>query len=309
MTTNTTTPEANTTDETLEDQPVVATEAPSKEKYAEKSWQETVQKSSVLFKRSGDAKKRASVLLWQGATGAIGEWETNSDTDINGESLATELLIIMGTARKGDVSKIKTVALAVKNNGLDTAQFPNLSKAYGEAIRLTKTAVAEATEDTAGDEAIAAISEDAPKTATTIESAMRMAFALAGGFDEFFRVFGDVIDNGGSNVEAQRSALRSHAQDVSGRAKPAPAPVVDGDEDKAGAAKATKAPAKKAAAKKAPSKPKPTAKAPVEQAEAPVEAADEAADLFNEVDAEDATEAPAPVKAPAKPKPAAVRRA
>lgn len=280
------------------------TENPSKEEFPKGSWQATVQQSSVLFKRSGDAKKRASTLLWQGATSAISEWETQSDTDVNGEGLATELLIIMGTARKGDVSKIKTVALAVKNNGLDTANWPNLSKAYGEAIRLTKTAVVEKEEDHAGDEVIAAISEDAPKTASTVESAMRLAIALAGDFDEFFRVFGDTIDSGGSNVEAQRAALRSHAQDVSGRAKPAPAPAPAADEAKTGATPSKgKAPVK-AAAKKAPSKPKPAATKP---AEAPAEV-----DPFAEVDAEDAAEAPvAPVKAttPSKPKPAAVRRA
>jgi hypothetical protein len=301
MSTNTrntgTTPESDLdSTEGLDDQPPTPSEFASKDEFAKGSWQATVQQSSVLFKRSGDAKKRASVLLWQGSTSAIAEWETQSDTDVNGEGLAADLLIIMGTSRKGDVSKIKTVALAVRNNGLDTGRFPNLSKAYAEAIRLTKTAKAEAEEDTAGDEAIAAVAEDAPKTATTVESGIKMALALAKDFDEFFKVMLDVVNHGGDeNVAAHRAALRSLAQEVSGRAKPAPVkPVDNGDKGKQATTKpaegAVKAPSK-GKAKPAPAKP----------------AAEE--DIFAEVEGEDAPAKAKPAPAKAKPAPAKPRRA
>lgn len=325
MSENTNTPDVTSTEDTdLADQPVVATEFATKEEFEKGSWQHTVQQSSVLFKRSGDAKKRASVMLWNGSTAAIAEWEANSDTDVNGEGLYADLLIIMGTARKGDVSKIKTVALAVRNNGLDTGQFPNLSKAYAEAIRLTKTAKVEAEEDTAGDEAIAAVAADAPKTASTVESGIKMALALAQDFDEFFKVMLDVVNHGGDeNVAAHRAALRSLAQEVSGRAKPAaPAPTQGGDKAGASAAtgpatteSATKAPAKaKPAGKPTPtsvSKGDPNAKAlPPKTKPVPVETApvEDAGDIFSETDAEDgvveapATPAPTKKATPAKPR-------
>ena len=138
------------------------------------TWQATLHRSSVLFDKSAGDRKRASTLLWQGGQAAIAEWETKASTDVNAEVLAADLLDIMGTSRKGDVSKIKTVALAVRNHGLVIALYPNLSKAYAEATRLTKTVKQNQADDDAAEKAVEVLAAEAPHSATTGESAAKI---------------------------------------------------------------------------------------------------------------------------------------
>lgn len=276
------------------------------------SWQDHLHQSSTMLDRSIKARKRASALLWQGAQEGIETWLPNSDDDVSGEGLYSEVMEALGTARKGDASKIKTVALAVKKHNLVLATFPNLSKAYAEATRLTKTVATEAAEDDAAEKAIASI--EAPKTTGSIEGAA--ALLLSKGVDGAVVAILDAL--GANNEAAHRAFMRALSTEVAARvqaAKPKPAPKAAGP--KAGAKQATggTAPAKatvkdgKAKAKPTPvsaskgdpnkkalpPKAKPSAKAkPVQPVEAPVES-EGVTDLGDEVET-------VTVEAPAKPK-------
>lgn len=212
------------------------TETPT---FAKGTWQGALQESSTLLDRSTKARKRASNLLWTGATEGIEAWLPNSTTDANAESLYGDVLAALGTARKGDASKIKTVALAVRNNGLSLAAFPNLSKAYAEATRLTKTVAAEKDEDDAAEKAIESI--EAPKTTGSVEGAA--ALLLSKGVDGAVVAILDAL--GAKNEAAHRAFMRAVSTEIAARVqanKPAPAPK---------AASGPKAGATKAGAKKA----------------------------------------------------------
>jgi hypothetical protein len=267
------------------------------------TWQATLDKSKTLFERSGKARKQASILLWDGAQDAINQWVDTSDTDVHAEVLYADVLDVMGTSRKGDVSKIKSVALAVKNHGLVLSTYPNLSKAYAEATRLTKTVQVHADEDTAADEAVATI--EAPKSSSTPEGAALIV--MKNGVDEAARLLLDAL--GATNTAAHRAFLRAISQEIAGRipkpvkvakaAKPKPVKAAKKATVKAGSAKAkpTKA-AAKPTAKAAAAKPKPKP--------APVEASVEeptVGDMFDAIEGDEAEveEQAAPV---ARPKPA-----
>jgi hypothetical protein len=196
------------------------------------TWQATLHRSSVLFDKSAGDRKRASTLLWQGGQAAIAEWETKASTDVNAEVLAADLLDIMGTSRKGDVSKIKTVALAVRNHGLVIALYPNLSKAYAEATRLTKTVKQNQADDDAAEKAVEQLASEAPHSATTGESAAKIV--LSKGLDEAARLLLDAL--GASNDAAHRALVRAITSEVAGRVKPKTSTVKAGP--KAGATQA-----------------------------------------------------------------------
>jgi hypothetical protein len=217
------------------------------------TWQHDLHESSTLLDRAGKAKHRASNLLWTGATTGINEWLPNSSDDVNGEALYADVLAALGTPRKGDASKIKTVALAVRNNGLVLATYPNLSKAYAEATRLTKTVKAEADEDDAAEKAIESI--EAPKTTGSIEGAA--ALLLSKGLDGAVVAILDAL--GANNEAAHRAFMRAVSTEVAARVqanKPKPAPKVAGP--KAGAKQATGKAAPKATIKDGAAKAKPT---------------------------------------------------
>lgn len=245
------------------------------------TWQATLTKSAVLFDRSGKARKQASALLWDGAQNAIEEWISDSDSDVNGENLYSEVLDILGTPRKGDASKIRSVALAVKNNGLVLSVHPNLSKAYAEATRLTKTVKQHAAEDKAADEAVAKIQQSAPKSSSTPEGAAMIV--LSKGVDEAARLLLDAL--GATDTAAHRSLLRAISQEISGRVQPAPKPAKKAAAPKG---KATKGAVKKAAAKSGADKPKPAKPKPVTKAKVEAEepSAPEADDMFDMLDDE-----------------------
>lgn len=189
--------------------------------YEKGSWQEQLQQSSTLLDRSTKARKRASSLLWDGAQEGISQWLPKAKRDKSGEGLYNEVLTILGKPRKGDASKIRTVALAVKDHGLVLSVHPNLSKAYAEAVRLTKTQQAQADEDTAAEEAIEALS--VPRSTTSVEGAA--AILLSKGIDGAVVALLDAL--GASNFNAHRSLARAISTEIAARvqaAKPKPAP-------------------------------------------------------------------------------------
>lgn len=204
--------------------------------YEKGTWQATLSRSASLFDKSTADRKKASSLLWEGAQDAINTWD--SDSDVSAERLYGEVMDVLGKARKGDASKIKTVALAVRNNGLTLAIYKNLAAAYTEAVRLTKTVAAEAAEDDAAEKAIEAM--EAPHTASTPENAAKIV--LSKGVDEAARLLLDAL--GVENEAAHRSLLRAISNEIAGRIKPAPKPAAKAG-PKAGAKQAdTKAAAK-----------------------------------------------------------------
>ena len=261
----------------------------------EGTWQDTLKKSATLLDRSTKGKARATAMLWEGAQVAINEWLPESDTDVNGEDMQSEVTAVLGKSRKGDASKIKTVALAVRNNGLVLGAFPNLSKAYAEATRLTKTVAVHAAEDEAAEAAVAAI--NAPKSTQTPEGAA--ALLLSRGVDEAARILLEVL--GKTNHAAHKSLLRAIAQEAAGLI-PKPEPKVKAEPKAKGsakpAAKVSDGTAKAKPVKKA-AKPKPV-KAEAAEDEAVDEPTDETVgDMFEEFGIEDETvetPAPAPVK-------------
>lgn len=222
-------------------------------------WQSVLAKSASLQTKAGKDRKRASALLWDGAKAAIDEWSFDAaDTDSDAEQLYADVLEALGAGRKGDASKVKTVALAVSGHGLDLEVFPNLAKAYGEAVRLTKTVKIHAEEDAAADAAIEDIAANGPKSSSKPEGAAFIV--LSQGVDEAARVLLDALGKG--NTSAHRALLRALSQEIAGRIKPAPKPKTT--KAKKGAKKTSKDSA---------GAPKPaTAKAPVKRRKAkPVE--------------------------------------
>lgn len=248
-------------------------------------WRKTLADASALKDRAGKANKKAATLLWDGAQDAVNEWLPKSDGDRGGEGLYNEVMDALGKSRKGDASKIKTVALAVKEHSLVMGQFPSLSKAYTEAVRLTKTEQAQAAEDTALESVVKSLAEDAPKTAGTPESAAKIV--LAQGPAKAAALLLDAL--GATDQPAHRAFIRSITQEAASRVqpkksaakagtKPKPkkgaAPAVPGDGASKPRAEKVTAPAKEKPAKKAAPISAPKAvtgdKAPVKSKPAPV---------------------------------------
>jgi len=262
-------------------------------------WKSTLTKSATLLDKSNVGRKQASALLWQGAKAGIREWLPTADTDVSAEAFYSEVLDSLGKTRKGDASKIKTVALAVKNNGLALAAYPNLSKAYGAAVAMTKTVATQQNEDEAAEKAIEAISANLPTVWDTPEQAAHVV--LSKGVDEAARLLLDAL--GASNEAAHRALLRAISQEIAGRVKPKVSTVKAGPKAGATQAGATGSTPKAAAIKTATTKPKaaapvakaaPTAKAVVQTKAKPVAVA---VPKVEEVPAE----AAAPVVQKAKP--------
>ena len=217
------------------------------------SWQDSLNKSALLLDKSAKARTTASKLLWNGAKSGIEGWD--AENDASAEGFAAEVLAILGTSRKGDASKIKTVALAVANNGLDLDEYDNLAKAYAAATHLTKTVKVEAAEDDAAEQAIAQI--EAPKTASNPDSAAKMLHSK--GVDGAVVAILDAM--GSDNEAAHRAFMRAVSTEIGARtkaAKDAVAEATKAEREEAAAvkqaerdAKAAEAAEKKAAAKAA----------------------------------------------------------
>lgn len=262
--------------------------------YEKGSWQDSLNQSTVLLDRSAKQKKRASTLLWTGAREAIDLWLPNADEDVSAEGLYEEVLDVLGTSRKGDASKIKTVALAVSRHGLVLATYPNLSQAYAEAARLTKTVAIEAAEDDAAEAAIEALADSVPNSTTTPEGAALIL--LSKGVDGAVVAILDALNgpSGEPNPAAHRAFMRAVATEAAARvqaAKPKPAPKAEPKEGVEKATSGAKSTAKPVVAK---AKAKPGAKAtPGTKAKPAVKAVEpEVEDMFDEVDEVDGVEGP-----------------
>jgi hypothetical protein len=250
-------------------------------------WRSTLKRSADLKIKAGDEGKKASRLLWDGAKSAITEWVPDSDTDAGGEGLYVEVMTALGgKTRKGDASKVKTVALAVKNNGLVLSAYPNLFKAYGEAKRLTTTAQAHAAEDTALDTAVKALEDSAPKSASTPENAAKIVLAQGPA-----KAAALLLDALGTDESAHRAFVRALAQEAASRIKPKAKAVKAAP--KAGAKQAKSGGTPQATAKKATAPAKPKGAAAKAAQNAPAKAAPAVA--------KPKVAAPAAVKAPAAP--------
>jgi hypothetical protein len=233
---------------------LMATDTEGEKSFDKGTWQEALQRSANLLDRSTKARKQASSLLWTGAQTAIEEWLPGADTDVSGENLYNEVLDILGKPRKGDASKVRTVAVAVKDHGLVLTIHPNLSKAYAEAVRLTKTKQVHEDEDTAADKAIEALAENIPHSTTTVEGAALIL--LSKGIDGAVVAILDALGHG--NEAAHRSFMRAVSTEIAARvqaAKPKPAPKAPATAK--GSAKPATGSSPKAAVKTAGTKAKP----------------------------------------------------
>lgn len=265
-------------------------------------WREDMKKAGQLKDRATTSNRQAGERLWKACKAGIAEWMPTGSDDVSGEALYKEFIEAYGESRKGDCSKMKTVALAARNHGLLLGAFENLSKAYAEARRLTQTVQNEADEDNAAEQAVEAIAAEAPSTASTPANAAKIV--LATGVDEAARLLLDALNgpSGENNVAAHRAFLRAVSSEIAGRVKPKVSAVKD--EPKEGAEQAKVTPTKaKAAPKTAPTKAKPkaaptkaTPKAATVKAEAASETLAEKAEAKgvtpNDTTGDDGTEAP-----------------
>ena len=191
-----------------------------KPEYAAGSWGAMLQESTVLKIRAGKVDKRAGKLLWDGAKAAIAEWD--SGTDPSGESLYDEVKEALGNTRRGDANKIKTVAIATENHGLDISQHQNLSQAYNAARALIADMTkgkTDADEDDAAERVVESL--DAPKTASTAEAAAKVL--LGKGIDGAVVAIFDALTTAAVDADtaekAIRSFLRSATSEAASRAK------------------------------------------------------------------------------------------
>lgn len=254
----------------------------------EAAWVEDLKKSATLKDRAGKATKQAGILLWKGAKVAITDHDSSLDPD--GEALYNEVKEALGgESRRGDASKVRTVAIAV-DGGLDLAEtvvkagkkilkYQTLSAAYAEAVRLTKTVAEEAVEDNAAEVAISEI--DAPKTASTPESAALVL--LSKGVDGAVVAILDALNGptGENNVAAHRAFLRALTSEVAARVKPIKPEKVEADE----AAKPVQP--KRKPTKTAPVKATATKSKPVQKDVRDEAVQDDEQDMFSDVDSAD----------------------
>lgn len=267
MTENTTTPLA------ADEQAPTAAKKVAVAKASKYDWREDMRKAGEMKDRATSTNKAAGARLWRACQAGVAEWLPTASDDVSGERLYGEFLEAYGESRKGDCSKMKTVALAAKDHGMVLTAFPNLAQAYAEARRLTQTVQREAAEDEAADKVIETLAADAPHTASTAESAAKIV--LSKGLDEAARLLLDTL--GADNHEAHRALVRAISAEVAGRVKPKTKTVVDapkaGAEQVSGDNKPAKAKAKIA---NAGAKPK-TKAAPVKEKAAPVKTGTKAA--------------------------------
>lgn len=273
-----------------------AKKAPAKRKPTEGPWQEILTKAAEQFGKAGSLaerttkeKKKAGLLLWDGAQAAINDWDSANDP--SAEVLSNAVKEVLGESRKGDVSKIKTVALAVAHKNLDMSEYVNLSRAYAAAKALSGEVDAKhKAEDDAADEAIAKM--EAPAKTSTPEGAALLV--LAKGPDEAARLLLDAL--GADNTLAHRSLVRAITSEAGGRVKPEPKVTVKKTAPKEGAEIADpKAAPAKAAPVEAKAKPVATTKA------APAKATAKAAPTTKAAPVKATATKAAPVKAVAKP--------
>src|ERR1700751_2050732 len=220
----------------------------------EATWATDLQKSAVLKDKAGKATKQAGMLRWKGAKEAIGAFDVTSD---DGEALYNGVKEALGgEARKGDASKVRTVALAVANSGLDlnesimkagkkVLKFTSLSTASAEAVRLTKTVAEENEQDNTLEAVVEAL--EAPKTATTPESAALVL--LSKGVDGAVVALLDALNgpSGENNEAAHKAFLRAMTSEISSRIAAKAAAIKDAERAKREAERTAREAAKAAA--------------------------------------------------------------
>lgn len=87
--------------------------------------------------RAAALRKQAGAYLWAGAQALIEQWLTWDATgDPEALVLYANALEAIGKSRKGQASKIKTVALAARDLDLHPHCYSSLSEAYRNAKRL-----------------------------------------------------------------------------------------------------------------------------------------------------------------------------
>ena len=175
------------------------------------TWAETLRAAARKLDTAAVTAREGNSLVWLGGAAAIADVTSGSDYD----SIAfyEQLLGALGQPRKGTASKLRTVADAVVEHGLDTSEHKSLAAAYNAARALNRTRTVEVAEDTALDEALSVLI--APKSTSTIEGAAKLL--LSKGEDEAVRQIFDAI--GGDNFAALRSFVRAATQELSGRVK------------------------------------------------------------------------------------------
>lgn len=224
----------------------------------EGTWQDTIVKSAVLKGKAEAGSTKATTMLWEGAVDGITDWLAgDAETDASGEQFYNTLVGLMGTARRGDAHKIKTVAVAAKDEGLVLSAWPSLTKAVAEAKRLTQTVKQDEADDNAADEAVTALADSAPKSTSKPEGAAQII--LKEGVDEAARLLLDALNgpSGEQNTAAHRAFLRAVSQEIAGR-QPKPEPKKASTAPKSGATKAKAG--KPVAEQGGKAKPKPNAK-------------------------------------------------
>ena len=175
------------------------------------TWAETLRAAARKLDTAAVTAREGNSLVWLGGAAAIADVTSGSDYD--GTAFYEQLLGALGQPRKGTASKLRTVADAVVEHGLDTSEHKSLAAAYNAARALNRTRTVEVAEDTALDEALSALI--APKSTSTIEGAAKLL--LSKGEDEAVRQIFDAI--GGDNFAALRSFVRAATQELSGRVK------------------------------------------------------------------------------------------
>ena len=175
------------------------------------TWAETLRAAARKLDTAAVTAREGNSLVWLGGAAAIADVTSGSDYD--GTAFYEQLLGALGQPRKGTASKLRTVADAVVEHGLDTSEHKSLAAAYGAARALNRTRTVEVAEDTALDEALSVLI--APKSTSTIEGAAKLL--LSKGEDEAVRQIFDAI--GGDNFAALRSFVRAATQELSGRVK------------------------------------------------------------------------------------------
>ena len=175
------------------------------------TWVETLRAAARKLDTAAVTAREGNSLVWLGGAAAIADVTSGSDYD--GIALYEQLLGALGQPRKGTASKLRTVADAVVEHGLDTSEHKSLAAAYNAARALNRTRTVEVAEDTALDEALSELI--APKSTSTIEGAAKLL--LSKGEDEAVRQIFDAI--GGDNFAALRSFVRAATQELSGRVK------------------------------------------------------------------------------------------
>lgn len=227
------------------------------------TWRIALQQAGLQKDEARANTKEAGQAAWAAARAGIEEWLTVKGADPEAQAFHGEVLRYYGKARKGEASKIRTIALATANNVLDPNAYRTLGAAYAAALKLTKIADVNATEDAALAASAAALAalaalEAASAPTGTPESMASTIMAL--GAKKAVTLMLDAL--GEDNLPAHRALLRELSKQVGERNEKAQAktaastpakPAKDKTVPKADVKPA--APAKPAKTKPAPAKP------------------------------------------------------